>query len=431
MEVNMLSSLSVQADYGNMETGTNKDVQEIAAVFAAMMNQQSQLPMSMTESISFDNDNTIGSVKSLSAAEEAYERYGYKENYINEATETDFEEKFEEVSDELEEFEQKALDAISKEFGVEKEAILEVLDEMGLSVMDLLNSQNLVSFVMELTGLTTKEDLLLNESFLNIMNTMDSMKKELMKELDVTSEDLEQLVELMEQVDPEEAFGEKWISEIQQGTENGMADMEEVFERNTSTDSEKNASADANQQSGESFMTMTSNVNMVQSADSSQMGSYLNGNTMEIMEQIVEQVKINVTAEKNTMELQLNPEHLGKIHINISEENGIINAKFTATNELVKEALESQVATLRENLNQAGVKVDAIEVTVSSHKFESNLEQNHSREENEGAYQEEIVQKRRNLTINTLDELSGLMTEEEALVAQIMKDNGNSVDLTA
>jgi flagellar hook-length control protein FliK len=30
-----------------------------------------------------------------------------------------------------------------------------------------------------------------------------------------------------------------------------------------------------------------------------------------------------------------------------------------------------------------------------------------------------------------MDELAGVMTEEEALVAQIMRDNGNSVDLTA
>ena len=33
--------------------------------------------------------------------------------------------------------------------------------------------------------------------------------------------------------------------------------------------------------------------------------------------------------------------------------------------------------------------------------------------------------------MNQLDELSGLMSEEEMLVAKIMRDNGNSVDFTA
>ena len=44
---------------------------------------------------------------------------------------------------------------------------------------------------------------------------------------------------------------------------------------------------------------------------------------------------------------------------------------------------------------------------------------------------QEETKKRRNLKLDSLEELTGMMTEEEALVAQIMKDNGNSVDFTA
>ncbi len=468
MAVNLINSLPVNGNYADVQMGGNKEAQEIAAVFSAMMNQQQEFAASMVEPASVDSK--VEDVKSSNSIADSYERYSYKENHINEAKETDFSEKFEEVSDELQEFEQKALDAISEEFGVEKEEIMAVLEEMGLSVMDLLNPQNLVSFVMELTGLTAKEDLLLNDSFLSIMSSMDSMKKELMTELNVTPEGLEKLVELMEQVNPEEVtFAEQLVDETEQAVEGvdenlnqtvdvkedaeavenaeteettvqtevvkeenaDFAETEEFFERNTSDKSENNQFAENNQQSKESFMSMNSNVNSMQTIDNSQMSSYLNTNTMEIIKQIVEQVKVNVTTETKTMEMQLNPENLGRIHVSISEENGVVNAQFTATNELVKEALESQLATLRENLNQAGVKVDAIEVTVETHQFESNLEQNHKREENEGAYKEELVQKRRNLNMNSLDELSGLMTEEEALVAQIMKDNGNSVDLTA
>jgi flagellar hook-length control protein FliK len=40
-------------------------------------------------------------------------------------------------------------------------------------------------------------------------------------------------------------------------------------------------------------------------------------------------------------------------------------------------------------------------------------------------------QMRRNLTLNDLDGLTGLMTEEEQLAARIMQENGNQVDLTA
>lgn len=32
--------------------------------------------------------------------------------------------------------------------------------------------------------------------------------------------------------------------------------------------------------------------------------------------------------------------------------------------------------------------------------------------------------------MSSMDELAGVMTEEESLVAQMMRDNGNSVDMT-
>ena len=106
-----------------------------------------------------------------------------------------------------------------------------------------------------------------------------------------------------------------------------------------------------------------------------------------------------------------------------------MHAQIAAQNEIVKEALEMQVATLRENLSQAGVKVDSVEVTIASHEFERNLEQNEQGQQQNP--DESKKAPRRNLKLDSLDELSGLMSEEEALVAQIMRDNGNSVDFTA
>ena len=157
---------------------------------------------------------------------------------------------------------------------------------------------------------------------------------------------------------------------------------------------------------------------------------YLSADTMEIIEQIAEKIKVCISEETSSMEMQLNPVNLGKVYLQVSSREGAINAQLTATNEAVKNALEVQMATLRENLEQAGVKVDAIEVTVASHEFERNLEQDQKREEQEGERAQKEAGRRRNLNLSSLDELSGLMSEEEALVAQIMRDNGNSVDMS-
>lgn len=507
-------------------TGITKKVQEengeVAAIFSSMMNQTPNYSMQVGEESTSTME--VSKVESKGSATESYERYNYKQNKIETAKEPTIEEKLENSADELAQFEEDALNAISKEFGVEKEEIVGLLEEMGLSVMDLLNPQNLVSFVMELTGMASKEELLLNESFLNIMGTLDSMKHDLMKELDVTLEGLNELIAEMKVLNTKEDiptdFEETLLNQINQEetvvdekplqesvsvedpilnslteevstkevskeipkevstevvtetvteettqtevpeeiitTESDNAEemiiteednenlwkvpQEEVIEEqavqqtpNKGRNADNKNNFANNHQQNDAFV-MNNTASNVQTIDVSQTQaqSYVSAQTMQIMEQIAEQVKVTVQANTTSMEMQLNPETLGKIYLNITEEEGIINARFAVTTELVKEALEAQLATLRDNLNQAGVKVDSVEVTIASHEFEKNLEQDQKRQENETArQQEELNNRRRNLHIGSLDELSGLMTEEERLVAQIMKDNGNSVDLTA
>ena len=160
--------------------------------------------------------------------------------------------------------------------------------------------------------------------------------------------------------------------------------------------------------------------------------SYVSIDTMDLLEQVAEQIRVNVSEGTSSMEMQLNPENLGKVYVNISSKEGMIHAQLAASNEAVRAALETQVADLRQNLNQAGVKVDAIEVTVASHEFEKNLEQNQENEKQQGErQQEQSGGRRRNLNLSSLDGLSGLMTEEETLAAQMMRENGNSMDVTA
>ena len=99
-------------------------------------------------------------------------------------------------------------------------------------------------------------------------------------------------------------------------------------------------------------------------------------NTQDVIDQIVESARVILTEDKTSMELQLNPQNLGKIILKVTEQEGAVTAKIMTQNAVVKEALEAQTVELRQNLEQAGVKVDAVEVTVASHEFEKNLEQN-------------------------------------------------------
>jgi flagellar hook-length control protein FliK len=207
--------------------------------------------------------------------------------------------------------------------------------------------------------------------------------------------------------------------------------------RSNAKDNTKNDSSSSGKRESQDFSQhMTASVNEQYEAvadvdGASEVPEYTTIDTQDIIDQIVEQTKLTFDTDTTTIEMQLNPENLGKIFLNISSKEGAVNAQLYAQNDAVRAALEAQIATLTQNLNQAGVKVDAIEVSVATHEFERNLEQDAKGEENQGEREEEKRSSRRSLRVDSLDEISGLMTEEEALVAQIMKDNGNSIDFTA
>ena len=155
---------------------------------------------------------------------------------------------------------------------------------------------------------------------------------------------------------------------------------------------------------------------------------------IDLIRQVAQAARVTITAETTSMELQLTPEHLGKIYLNVSERDGVIRAQIATQTQTAKEALETQLVELRQAMSQQGIKVDAVEVTVATHEFEQNLDGSmHQNAGQEEQANEAEQQKRahRNLNLNDPDSLSGLMSEEEQLAAQIMRDNGNQIDFTA
>ena len=107
----------------------------------------------------------------------------------------------------------------------------------------------------------------------------------------------------------------------------------------------------------------------------------------QIVEQIVRQVKIRVLPETTRMELQLNPASLGRVSLQVSHSGGVSTAVMAVENQIAKEALESQMITLKQSFEEQGLKVSSVEVTVS----EFGLDQG---QENTGERQNESAGKR-------------------------------------
>ena len=493
---NLLNVSSVKTVQVDVSKKLQEEAQEVTAIFASMMNQSVDLVSQGVD----DTSSEIG-IREAEGTQEitnSYESFGYKDNRIETAKEDVTNADYEAVEETLQQAEEEILGTLSEEYGVDEEMLRNLLDDMGLSVLDLLNPQNLVAFVMALTGINTGEELLLDENFLKVMETLDALSNNLMKEFSVDKDGLQKIISMMEtmnleggevsfeqvleaqtegamqqdvaQTDVAEEAAQQNVQNVEESSvtaeqtdaetaEGGLKVQVEKTTESTETTESKTVNSEVeevatgtkdngdsslfdNQNKGNDFtwnQETSSNQVFVTSQPTPvgqftempqmQLNSYLGVDTLQIMEQIAEQIRVVVTPDTTSMEMQINPENLGKIYLHISSEEGVVSAQFAATNEVVKEALELQMATLRENLTQAGVKVDAIEVTVASHEFEKNLEQNQKSPDEQ--LQEEKTTKRRNLSVDSLDDLQGVMTEEETLVAQIMKDNGNSIDFTA
>ena len=156
---------------------------------------------------------------------------------------------------------------------------------------------------------------------------------------------------------------------------------------------------------------------------------YTSVNTTDIIRQIVDQISIAKTTGESVIEMQLNPENLGKLYINVTERNSEITARIAVSNETVKNALESQMAALRENLQDANIRVNDVEITIATHEFERNLEQNAGNENGRQDGQQFTHQSSSNGGIRT--DHNETASDEAGLAAQIMRDNGNSVDFMA
>lgn len=178
----------------------------------------------------------------------------------------------------------------------------------------------------------------------------------------------------------------------------------------------------------EQVMNQVSNVK-AQFAETIQDKVQVTQQMQEIFEQVVEQVKVTVTADTSEMEMQLNPESLGKVNLSVVAKEGHITAQFVTENEVARQALESQIQQLRATLGEQGLKVDKVEVSVSDFNFQNGNQAN-AEEQKQQQREEHARQVQRNLNLANLDDLAD-MTEAEELAVKIMQSNGNQIDYTA
>ena len=385
------------------------------------------------------------------------------------------------------------VEKVTDDLDISEDELNNAMQLLGLTAMDLLNPANLAALYCEVTGnASDPQALVLNADFTALFNDVSQVASENDAQLDLlsqltASDDGEildtDIVSSADTTDTNESTGsvntpEKTVDSSNDDTAasgqniNDTADEAvKVYDGSTQDSSYQNSDEGTSQgetgngitsdentektqsksqvdssfdDSGERVLhhddgahsdnsvlhaSVSEQLNTDTSFEMSQSQSRLRVDTTDIIRQIVDSMSISNTTEESAINLQLTPESLGRMYINVSQKNSEISARIAVSNEAVKEALQTQMVNLREALNNSGIRVNEVEITVASHEFERNLEQ--------GAANDSRQQESTNSYNGSNSSGSGTDSDmmqdraEERLVTQIMRDNGNSVDFTA
>lgn len=355
---------------------------------------------------------------------------------------------------------------IKDTLGISDEELEAVLAQLGFSIQDLLNTANLTKLVVQVKGadgaLSLITDSELSTQLKDIMNFISEQTARLADEMNMTPQEVTDYVTdmpkeetfsqildnakaLTEEPDAEEADKvlpkEEAVQQMQPDYDSDTPVQTSALDKKIvvmpQQENGNAQSSDSQQQKGAAPEEHSSPVtdiaaNLTQSInevfEETAVQDMPHVDAADIIQQIIDSVKVTAAESLQSMELQLNPEHLGKIHLTVTAKDGIMTAQFTAQDEAVKKAIESQLAQLKENLNNQGLKVQNVEVTVESHAYEQNRDlagnDRHGRED--GRSQKKHL---------NLDSLMGLdeeeFTEEEKRAMELLKNEGSSVSYTA
>lgn len=362
----------------------------------------------------------------------------------------------------------------AEELDITEEELEEILAQMGLNVWDLLEPENVSALVAEVMGdgdkwsLVTDENL--SQTVLDLNASMKEISAELAKELGVDEADVKAILDEMQMGQGEEPvmplLKTETTAETQTVKEMPVADaMTEYAEDGGEVQAvgeqlpadhagENGGSSSSDAQSGQRGSgsdRMADALMRRQTVREDQIGALqqtapdtpviqdmaleaarelMGSSPTEIINQINAYIRQNTAAHITEWQMQLNPENLGTVSLNVTAKEGAVTAQFTTQNEAVKAVMEAQIMILKENLEQQGVKVEAVEVTVASHEFEQNLQQGDESNRQMEEEQENLRKATRKIDLGEFASPEDLeaLDEAEQVTVEMMQADGNMMD---
>lgn len=336
--------------------------------------------------------------------------------------------------------------ALAAQMNIPEETVRETMEEMQLSDVSLLQPENVKELMVSLTEGADSMSMLTDSSFYDsvtqALETLEDITDKVMDETGMSFEEIQTAAADLKWQEAEDEVSEKEVPEsavrVQEENKEPVKLPVEKPELSETTRTETVMPKEAHKQESrgkesehsyaqDQFQNPTAGE-QVQTERMGETGRPLPMiSTQEIMDQIMDYMKVSVKPELSNLEMQLHPESLGNLHIHISSKEGVVTAQFTAQNETVRAVLESQMMELKQNLEEQGVKVEAVEVTIAQYSLDREPEGNEA-STGQGQKQKKGV---RNLNLKELDAEEEELTEEEKLAAEMMRSEGSTISYTA
>ena len=335
---------------------------------------------------------------------------------------------------------QNVKDTIKEELDVSDEDIAKAMEVLGITDNDLLSVVKVTELVSALTGadsitLITDDDM--SGKLTSVLDAVNTAQEDIADMLNTDVDDAVLVVRT-------DAVVKKDTDEtVVKNTDSSITDNQSVSETESLSDvlaakvtaqgsskNEESTGEHTGEHTGEQNHNTQSYGGVADSIIQSMKDSFADIVTedtslvseADIVNQVIDQIKLSSGRELTSIEVMLNPERLGSVHVTVTAKNGILSAQIAAQNEQVKTALENQVTALKENFQNQGIKVEAVEITVMTHQFEAG--QNFGQNESERKQSEQKINKKLNLS-DYMDD------EDETVSAQDIRrkdsiQNGNS-----
>lgn len=271
-------------------------------------------------------------------------------------------------------------ESLLDKLNISEEELEEIMAQLGLTSMDLLQVQTITEIVLAQFGANDASEVLFDEELATTLKECieqfqeetAELSEDILKQIDAMSKEKAPFTEDALIEEGQLQTGKLELSQNQEESVTSGKSIDSTTAEQTKVEIVSDQSNTSNPQSNsgqEGFMNyFTQQVDAVSITSANSGESRIT--TSEIINQIVEQIKVNLSASNSSMELLLNPESLGKVHVVVSNKDGMLTAQIKVENQIVKEAVETSLNTLKESFVAQGLKVEEVEVAIGNYSSE-------------------------------------------------------------